>query len=211
MTIIACPECTNGVSHTAISCPKCGFQLQERAPQPERVQAAPAPVKKKNKNLGCGQIVAVLFILTCAVCTIGLVTSDSKRTKAKTKTTQSASEKAAPLKAKAVKKEIVVKVSARKFFKDYQENEVMADEKYKDKTVEVLGKVQEVSKGLFDGINVSLRTSNQFMPINSSLKKEEKSTAAKLKKGRKVRLKCKGGIMVLGTPSLNECSIVEYW
>jgi hypothetical protein len=53
--------------------------------------------------------------------------------------------------------------------RNYDDNEVSADQKYKGKRLSVSGSVQSIDKDAFDNIVVKLRTSNEFMAVHASL------------------------------------------
>lgn len=114
---------------------------------------------------------------------------------------------------------------AKAIFKDYQANEVAADGKYKGKWFVVTGKVSEISKDFrdkpflvfaMDGYGVSSIRADLFDEQVCGVSKEKGITscsaidrAAKLKKGQKIDLECKGGGMVMKTPMLRECLISD--
>lgn len=114
---------------------------------------------------------------------------------------------------------------AKRIFKDYQDNEVSADSKYKGKWFVVTGKVSEISKDFrdkpylvfsMDGYGLSSVRANLFDDQVCGVSKEKGVTscpaaerAAKLKKGQKIDLECKGGGMVVKVPQLRECLISD--
>lgn len=97
-------------------------------------------------------------------------------------------------------------VSASQLFRDYQDNEVSADQKYKGKRLAVTGTVQSIDKDMFDNIVVRLRTPNEFMGAMASLDEKHETLAASLRKGEKVAWICKGGGLVVGSPVLRDCT-----
>jgi hypothetical protein len=60
MALIKCPECSNDVSDTALSCPKCGYGLKSQ--KPIKVE-----VEQKSSSSGIwgtvGCLLAVLILL----------------------------------------------------------------------------------------------------------------------------------------------------
>ena len=52
-----------------------------------------------------------------------------------------------------------------------------------------------------------LSTPNAFSQVMATLEDSEKSKAGRLSKGTAVRLVCEGSGMVIGSPSLDECTI----
>lgn len=98
-----------------------------------------------------------------------------------------------------------LKVSAVKLFNDYSENEVAADDKYKEKSLEVGGVVESIDKQPFGGVVVRLKSSNPFMSVDANLSYEMKEKAGKLKKGQKLTVRCEGDGLMLGSPQLSDC------
>lgn len=99
-----------------------------------------------------------------------------------------------------------VVVTSTQLFNDYEANEVAADNKYKGKRLLVTGTVASIDKGPFGGLVLRLATPNQFMSTMCSMERSEQSTLAELQKGEQVRVLCKGTGMVLGSPSLDDCT-----
>lgn len=114
---------------------------------------------------------------------------------------------------------------AKAIFKDYQANEVSADGKYKGKWFVMTGKVSEISKDFrgkpylvfaMDSYGVASVRADLFEDQICGVSKEKGITscsaidrAAKLKKGQKIDLECKGAGMVMKTPMLRECLISD--
>lgn len=99
-----------------------------------------------------------------------------------------------------------LQVAAPKLFDDYQSNEVAADQQYKGKTLEVAGTVSGISKNAFGSIYVELRTSNEFMGIHANGLPE--NVAAGLTKGQKITVRCTGNGLLMGSPMLDDCSML---
>ena len=79
-------------------------------------------------------------------------------------------------------------VDAAELFDAYQSNEVSADDRFKGRMLAVHGTVQSIDKDFTGDIVLRLATSNQFMPVDATLKGAEKSSAARLAKGTTVQL-----------------------
>jgi hypothetical protein len=97
-------------------------------------------------------------------------------------------------------------VSAPKLFLDYQANEVQADNIYKGKRLAVRGMVMEIRKDFTNGIVIALGSTNEFMPVDAHLVKDDSSKAAALHKWEVVNLICDGDGMVVGSPQLGDCT-----
>lgn len=129
-----------------------------------------------------------------------------------------------------VKSGNVVQVSAKSLGRQYTDNEVAADQKFKGKYVFVVGQVDSVRKSLLGDITVHLRSVNQFLPVDAELDKSvamidgmENNTsklvtmktvttveaASLLKKGQQIRMLCKSAGMVMGSPQLRVCDTIS--
>jgi len=100
----------------------------------------------------------------------------------------------------------VMEVTSSQLFNDYHANEVSADAKYKGKTVAVTGTVTLISKDFMDNIVVHLSTPNQFMEVMAKVDDSQKTMAANLSKGQSLRLVCDVQGLVIGSPSLTDCT-----
>ena len=100
-----------------------------------------------------------------------------------------------------------VNVTAAELFSAYQANEVSADNSYKGKVILATGTVQSIDKDFTDQAILSLTTSNEFMPVRVYLDTGEASKAASLYRGATVRVLCRGGGMIIGSPNLDGCKI----
>jgi hypothetical protein len=67
--------------------------------------------------------------------------------------------------------------------------------------------VASIDKDLFDSIVVLLKTSNQFERVHATVKDSQKGTAAQLRKGKAIAVRCVGAGMIMGSPMLNDCVI----
>lgn len=105
----------------------------------------------------------------------------------------------------ANEKPIVVK--ATDLFDDYHKNEVAADEKYKDKTLRVVGIIASIDKDALNNIVLRLATANQFQTVMATMKDSEKSKVMTLSKGQPASVECRGAGMIIGAPSLRDCTV----
>ncbi|WKZ83960.1 OB-fold putative lipoprotein [Ralstonia pickettii] len=96
-------------------------------------------------------------------------------------------------------------VKAQELFGAYEDNEVAADQKYKDKSLLVTGTVQSIDKDFTDSIVVKLASGNPFMAVHAYLDDQHAAMAASLKKGAKVALVCVGDGRIVGSPMLKGC------
>lgn len=101
-----------------------------------------------------------------------------------------------------------VKVTAETLMRDYQANEVAADAKYKNQTLEVSGLVDTIGKDILDTPYVSFKTNEVIFTVQCMFDKSQADQLAPLAKGQSliVRGKVSGK---LGNILLNECQIVK--
>jgi hypothetical protein len=78
MALITCPECKNGVSSSAASCPKCGYPLQDRIKNNEST----VDYLKKEKDQAGWMLVSmvIIFIVFLSQCNSGNKDEASKNT-----------------------------------------------------------------------------------------------------------------------------------
>jgi tRNA_anti-like len=101
----------------------------------------------------------------------------------------------------------VVRTSAVELFNEYAANEVATDERLKGKDVIVVGRVESINKNVWGTIYVSLQTPNQFMSAHMNLDDADKNTAAALRKGQRVEVRCKKMQRWAGSPSGHDCRL----
>jgi tRNA_anti-like/TonB C terminal len=96
-------------------------------------------------------------------------------------------------------------VQAERLFLDYQRNEVAADQKYRGRRLLVTGMVTSVNKDFTDKVYLMLGTSTMFMWVHASLEPSEVGRAGELQKGEEVTVLCSGGMMIVDSPTLDDC------
>lgn len=98
-------------------------------------------------------------------------------------------------------------VTSATLVKDYTDNEVSADAKYKGKLLEISGKVSGVTNGSFDNEMV-VRLSDSEYDFNApscSMEESEKEKVLTIKKGQTVTLIGIGDSATIGSPVLKKC------
>ena len=93
--------------------------------------------------------------------------------------------------------EPTISVSAKQLYKDYTDNEVAADLKYKDHVLVVTGRVDEIAKDITDDIYVTIKGDEYFGDAQCFFSKDHTNEAAQLKKGQTITIKgkCQGKMM----------------
>ena len=97
-----------------------------------------------------------------------------------------------------------VTISASKLYKEYNENEIAADEKYKGKIIEVTGLIRDIGNDIMDNAYITLVGNEYFGDIQCYF--NEKSVVAKLSKGKKITVigSC-SGLMI--NVQINNCIV----
>jgi hypothetical protein len=146
-----------------------------------------------------------IVIVIVALFVIGLIVgTDDAETTAQTAVTDNSVDE--PMVAEAPT-ETAIPVTAQQLFDAYDNNEIAADQQYKDKLLQIDGTVASIDSDFMDDAQVQLATSNEFMSAMASGDDEFNSAAATLSKGQAVTLLCRGGGEVIGSPMLNDCVI----
>ena len=109
--------------------------------------------------------------------------------------------------ASAAPTEKPIAVQARVMTKDYDENELAADGKYKGKTIAVSGKVENIAETM-GNVTVSLAGHDMVKSVMCSFEESEKTNVAKLKKGQQATLVGTGDGMTMGLyAGLQKCKV----
>ena len=95
-------------------------------------------------------------------------------------------------------------VSARKLYKEYNANEIAADEKYKGKIIQVTGIIRDIGNDIMDNAYITLIGDQYFGDIQCYFR--EKSIVAGLSKGNRIIVmgSCSGLMMNV---HLNNCIV----
>ncbi|MFC2092562.1 hypothetical protein ACFLSV_01555 [Bacteroidota bacterium] len=98
-------------------------------------------------------------------------------------------------------------ISAETLIKDYRENEVSADDKYRNKVLEVTGVVSQVKKESLSRVIVILQKPKTYWGVKCQLDKEYKDEAGELRTGDEITVigKCTG--LKYRSPYLRNCRI----
>lgn len=100
-------------------------------------------------------------------------------------------------------------VTSANISKEYSENEVAADAKYKGKTIEMSGKVTSIDNGISDN-EMIVRLSDGQYDINNAwcyMNEGERDKVLALKKGQQVTLIGTGDSATLKSPVLKSCTV----
>ena len=101
----------------------------------------------------------------------------------------------------------VVSVGAVRLWRDYEINEVAADNRYKGKKLRVAGRVMSVEKNAIGQGVIHLVSGNPVFLTMATLDSAQTQSAAALAKGQQVVVQCVGAGRVLRMPQLESCAI----
>ncbi len=180
-----CPQCALAMPDGSTSCPKCEWKK-------------PSSSWFRKLAIGLGSLIAILYV-------IGKIGGEAGSSSS-TSTASTASEPAAAPAAPAAPP---IEIGARKLWKEYDANEVSADDAYKGKRLLVTGTVTGIDKDLFDHIVVKLGGGNEFQWVAATMLPSEKSTAARLSKGTQATVVCTGNGRIIGDPQLEDCAFAR--
>lgn len=82
-------------------------------------------------------------------------------------------------------------LSANQLYREYENNEVSADAKYKGKIVIVSGKIQDIGKDIMDEPYIVIGGEGFLDGVQCSFAKSQESSIARLSKGQNVKVKGK--------------------
>lgn len=111
---------------------------------------------------------------------------------------------------KIIQEQPPLETTATEIAKEYADNAVAADNKFKDITFNVTGTIADVSKNFIQEPYVSLKggidTSKEPQFV---FQQSEKDKGAELKVGQNIRLQCIGQGDLADVPMAGECKILE--
>jgi hypothetical protein len=98
-------------------------------------------------------------------------------------------------------------VSAEALFRDYETNEIAADQKYKEAVLQVGGTIEDIGKDLIGTPYVTLSAS-EFFNVQAMFPTSAEKDLAALRKGADIKVRCRGAGK-LGNVILRECALVK--
>jgi hypothetical protein len=205
--LIACRACGHQVSTQARACPQCG--------------AAPRRIP-----IWAILVVVVFWIVVIAVVEQDLATGRDRTPAEPPRITMPAPAPApalaprpeAPAEAPVTPTATVsapdeppVNVTSEQLRRDYDGNEVSADERYRGKVLDVTGIVKAVKKDFRDQPYVELATSNMFQSVHARFAASDAGELKGFKRGDKLIIRCIGNNVVIGSPQLKDCVLQHHY
>lgn len=186
-----CPKCQEDIQLSARKCKHCGADLRNWFVRHKIITG-----------------ILVLFV-------IGLIGSamdkggGTKPTQSQSSTSSSTQTSNTPAPAPKPAEPTVIKITAVQLYSEYEANEVAADNAYKGKTLEISGKIDNISKDVWDNPYITLKTQAMFGSVQCSLKDSEQDKAATLKKGQSTVVRGKGSGLTISNVMIMDCEIVQ--
>jgi|GEM_PF-3800275 len=183
MALVTCKECNNRISDTADKCPLCG-------------------AKNKKKTSLFTWILGGLFAF---IVWGGITESKIAAHHAKNNSTTHAYAAEPEYQTQVVQPEEVITTTAVEMSREYENNEARADSIYKDKLIQISGKVSSITKDFSDNTVVQLSGIDDFHDVHAGLNESEETKAINLQKGQKITLRCKSKGEVIASAMLDNC------
>lgn len=217
MALVPCPECKKEISSISESCPHCGFPMKTYSSnrnlnfQPSLAPPSLPLDALKNKKIvrpfRLNDIFNITFWMIVAACLYIFLFKIYNGYLPSTQTTIEENYNTST-KNKSDNEEInYLKTTATKMINTYQNNEVKADEIYKNNYIEITGIVDSVDSDIYDEAVIHLASKNQyeFNTVMTNGNQDFQERASKVNKGQIITLRCIGAGEVIGSPVLNEC------
>jgi hypothetical protein len=99
----------------------------------------------------------------------------------------------------------VYSLGAVRLWRDYEENEVAADTRYKGQRLSVTGTIVSIERDYEGRPVLHLFAGNALFPVMATLNKADIPAAAQLKKGGLVVVRCVGAGREMRMPQLERC------
>ena len=191
-----CPKC--GTEFQGNFCPNCGapVQIEPVLQQPVNQKSA-ACNKRGKKKLRPGQIVGI--VLVSIIVPIALICS----------AVAAGTNVASKLPSSNSSKDSVMKVDCNVLYKDYKDNPIKADSKYRDKELQLTGTIGSIDRDIGQSPYIVFDL-DEYGTESIKMSFDDDKIVASLKKGQKITVRgtC-GGTFTNTLIVLNNCSIVK--
>ena len=173
------------------SCKDCGTEVSSKAKICPKCGLDQRSFFKKHK------ILAFTLLVICVV-VIGIATGESDNNTIETEGEVSQQEV-----------EEIIEIDHTQLHKEYMDNPISADAKYKGKTLKLTGKVEDIDREIAGNTYITFKI-DFLEDVRITFKKSEESKVAQLKKGQQITIKgeCTGTLLST-TVALKNCEIVE--
>lgn len=208
MPMIKCPDCQHEMSDSAPSCPNCGRPNEKVAKRSVGFLLGVGiflfPIifswfTLRKGHSATARIVAFAWLVIPFVI-IGFQANSNQQSTMSVASTSSTSNEASVDKAVSNSPtEEVMQVGIQNLLSAYEDNEIGADNRYKDKLVQVTGIVDSVKKDILDNLYVTLGTGRQFQipTVQAFFDDSMNEQLGQLSKGQQLTVVCRiDGLMM---------------
>lgn len=108
-------------------------------------------------------------------------------------------------------KQDIIITSASELFKNYHENEISADDIYRNKKVILRGIITDINRGIGEQYYIRFVLPDQFSSIIAFFDTKHKEHLAKLKRNQQYLVFCTCDGMSMGSPTLKQCEPINNW
>lgn len=185
MALISCPECSRQISDQSVSCPNCGYPINQFRPEP-----SPTNNKPKDKPAGLLSLIICLGLFLFLLSLCSGETSD------------------VPQRQDQKKPVIDLETKASTMINTYEANEVRADAIYKGKTLKVTGTVHSINSDFSNTAILVLAPKGDIYALNgvrASGDANFHNAVISLNKGTTITIICIGDGEIMGSPLLKDC------
>lgn len=173
------------------TCKECGAEVSSKAKICPKCGLDQRNFLKKHKVLS-------ITILVICVVVIGIATGENDNNTIPTEAETSQQ-----------KVEEIIEMDYAQLHKEYMDNPISADAKYKGKTLKLTGKVGNIDREIAGNTYITFEI-DFLEDVRITFKKSEESKVAQLKKGQQITVKgeCTGTLLST-TVALKNCEILE--
>jgi len=206
--MINCPDCRKEMSDAAPACPNCGrpnaLSTAEKRPVGILLGIGiiliPLIFSWFTLRKGHSTLAKVVSFSWLAVFFLFVIADSGNKS-------NSVSSKN-PVSVEPTPTETAIQVTSTQIARAYDQNEAKGDALYKGKLLHVTGEVTSIDKDFSDNTVIMLDGLNDFQNVHAKIKESEESKAIDLRKGEEITLQCRAEGEVVGSPMLNECTIL---
>lgn len=192
-----CPFCAEDIQDAAVVCKHCGRDLAKQKAAAPAPPAAAKGGKGRTAALGCMGVIAVLAVLATIGAIIGPSPSSPPTSTAVAGRTTTAP--SGPTGDPVTVEEVLAA---------YDVNEVAAETKFKDRWLEITGRIDDIGTDVLSTPYVTMKRPNDLFGVQAMFQRnKDEALVGAFSKGQSITLTCKHSGK-LGSVILRQCSVV---